>query len=44
MDSPDYEVEEILNKFELDGEIYYTIKWKGFPLSSNTSEPASNLK
>lgn len=38
-----YEVERIVDKKIVYGNVRYYIKWKGFPKSSNTWEPAENL-
>ncbi|KAL6075865.1 Chromo domain-containing protein [Balamuthia mandrillaris] len=37
----DYEVEEIVGKRV---EVYYKVKWKGYPASQNTWEPEEHLK
>ena len=39
----EYEVEEIIEKKIKKGEISYKVKWKGYPLSESTWEPAKNL-
>ena len=38
-----YEVEAILSKRMMDGEMHYKIKWKDYPLEECTYEPLSNL-
>ena len=43
-DNMDYEVEEIIDKKDINGILYYKIKWYGFPLSQATWEPLENLK
>jgi hypothetical protein len=44
-DSPEleYEVEEILDSKLLHRRLFYLIKWKGYPVSENSWEPASNV-
>ena len=38
-----YEVQTIVGKEERNGEIWYNVKWKGFPSSTNTWEPVTKL-
>lgn len=38
----EYKVEKILDRRE-DGEVFYKVKWFGFPASHNSWEPASEL-
>ena len=38
-----YEVESIVDVREIEGEIEYLIKWKGYPPSENTWEPKQSL-
>eukprot|EP00466_Bigelowiella_natans_P012974 jgi/Bigna1/72445/fgenesh1_pg.20_\ len=40
----DYEVERIiLSRYNVDGELQYLIKWKGYKGEDNTWEPSSNI-
>jgi len=39
----EYEVEKIIDKQTKDDIVYYKIKWKGYPESQSTWEPAENL-
>lgn len=39
----EYEVERIVRHAEIDGQLHYYIKWKGFPAAENTWEPRENL-
>lgn len=39
----EFEVETIVGKKIVYGEVKYNIKWKGFPKTSNTWEPVENL-
>lgn len=41
--SNDYVVEDVVKKKVVNGEIFYRIKWEGYPSWQNTWEPASNL-
>ena len=38
-----YTVEEIQDKKETNGKVYYYVKWEGFPADQNTWEPAENI-
>jgi hypothetical protein len=38
-----YEVEEILDQKYIRGNLYYLIKWEGYPYSENIWEPVKNL-
>ena len=42
---PEYEVEKILDKKQKGKghKMYYLIKWKGYPASDNSQEPASEV-
>ena len=42
---PEYKVEKILDKKQKGkrGKMYYLIKWKGYPASNNSWEPASEV-
>src|SRR5207247_11104150 len=43
-DPPDeWEVEEVLDKQKLDGDMYYLVKWVGWPSEYNSYEPATHL-
>uniref|UniRef100_A0A0C9S4Q1 TSA: Wollemia nobilis Ref_Wollemi_Transcript_22730_1875 transcribed RNA sequence n=1 Tax=Wollemia nobilis TaxID=56998 RepID=A0A0C9S4Q1_9CONI len=39
-----YEVESIRKKKKRKGQVYYFVKWRGWPDSSNTWEPYDNVK
>jgi len=39
----EYEVEEVCGKKRIDGDLYYFVKWKGYPDASNTWEPEENI-
>ena len=39
----EYEVENILDLEERDGEVKYLVKWKGYPPEENTWEPIAHL-
>jgi hypothetical protein len=39
-----FEVEEILDKKRSSNKVYYKVRWKSYPLSAATWEPASDLK
>lgn len=39
----EYEVEKILARKKVKGQIYYLVKWKGYDTSENTWEPIKNL-
>ncbi|XP_069483936.1 histone-lysine N-methyltransferase SUV39H2 isoform X2 [Ambystoma mexicanum] len=39
-----YEVEYLCDQMVIEGLDYYFVKWKGWPKSTNTWEPRSNLK
>jgi len=39
----EYEVEEILDKTRVNGQVRYLVKWKGYTNDENTWEPISNL-
>lgn len=43
-DEEEYEVEEILDKQLIDGEIHYLVKWENHEHSENTWEPLKHLK
>ena len=43
-DEIEYEVEAILNSKISRRRLVYLVKWKGYPDSENTWEPASNVK
>jgi Reverse transcriptase (RNA-dependent DNA polymerase)/RNase H-like domain found in reverse transcriptase/Integrase zinc binding domain/Chromo (CHRromatin Organisation MOdifier) domain/gag-polyprotein putative aspartyl protease len=40
---PEYEVEDVLDSRILRNRLYYLVKWKDFPISDNSWEPASHL-
>ena len=42
--APEFEVEEILAQKTKAGNIWYKVKWKGYPRDEATWEPATNLK
>jgi hypothetical protein len=42
-EDPEFEVEMILKKKIKNGTVQYNVKWKGFPDSDNTWEPAEDL-
>jgi len=39
----EFEVEEVCGKKKMDGDLYYFVKWKGYPEASNTWEPEENI-
>ena len=39
----EFEVEEILDQQDIDGESHYLVKWKGYNSEGNTWEPEENL-
>jgi hypothetical protein len=39
----EYEVEKILGRESVNGEIYYLVNWKGYPPEENTWEPVRHL-
>jgi chromo domain-containing protein 1 len=38
-----YKVEDVMGRKEVEGEVFYRIKWEGYPSWQNTWEPANNL-
>jgi len=40
----EYEVEDVIGKRDRGNQAEYLIKWKGFPRSQSTWEPAANLR
>ena len=39
----EFEVEEVLDRRQEKGQLYYLIKWKNFDSSANSWEPINNL-
>ncbi len=43
MSGKTYEVEDVIDKKEVDGKTLYLVKWKNYPKSQNTWEPKENF-